>query len=170
MKVGDRRRFLAGCAKYFVSFTGQHASLASDAAGKSRIQPAFAADHAPIRRDRLLPCPAFFFGSLGDDSHKNAGTQRTRNIHAAALCQRAKDKTDDARNFKIKVWIDENDRQIVKVDGKAVRSGPLSHADYAAFSSSQGLSEKEIEQSKKQLADSTLYYDEGTTIVQEWTR
>ncbi len=82
----------------------------------------------------------------------------------------AKDKTDDARNFKIKVWIDENDRQIVKVEGKAVRSGPLSHADYAAFSSSKGLSEKEIEQSKKQLADSTLYYDEGTTIVQEWTK
>jgi hypothetical protein len=82
----------------------------------------------------------------------------------------AKDKTSDARNFKIKVWIDENDRQIVKVEGKAVRSGPLSHADYAAFSSSKGLSEKEIEQSKKQLADSTLYYDEGTTIVQEWTK
>ena len=82
----------------------------------------------------------------------------------------ARDKTDDARNFKIKVWIDEKDRQIVKVEGRAVRSGPLSHADYAAFSSSQGLSDKEIEQSKRQLADSTLYYDEGTTIVQEWTK
>jgi hypothetical protein len=84
--------------------------------------------------------------------------------------KREKDKTDDARNFKIKVWIDENDRQIVKVEGKALRSGPLSHANYATFSSSQGLSDKEIEQSKKQLADSTLYYDEGTTIVQEWTK
>lgn len=82
----------------------------------------------------------------------------------------AKDKTDDARNFKIKVWIDENDRQIVKVEGKAVRSGPLSHANYAAFSSAKGLSEKEIDQSKKQLAESTLYYDEGTTIVQEWAK
>lgn len=81
-----------------------------------------------------------------------------------------KDKTSDARNFKIKVWIDQQDRQIVKVEGKAVRSGPLSHAGYAAFSSSQGLSEKEIEQSKKQLADSALYYDAGTTIVQEWTK
>jgi len=84
--------------------------------------------------------------------------------------RRAKNKTDDAGNFKLKVWIDEKDRQIVKVEGKAVRSGPLSHADYAAFSSSQGLSDKEIEHSKKQLADSTLYYDEGTTIVQEWTK
>ncbi|HVG90669.1 MAG TPA: hypothetical protein VNB54_04180 [Alphaproteobacteria bacterium] len=81
-----------------------------------------------------------------------------------------KDKTSDARNFKIKVWIDENERQIVKVEGKAVRSGPLSHADYAAFSSPQGLSDKEIARSKKQLADSTLYYSEGTTIVQEWTK
>jgi len=58
----------------------------------------------------------------------------------------------------------------VKVEGKAVRSGLLSHANYAAFSSSQGLSDKQIEQSKKQLADSTLYYAEGTTIVQEWTK
>ena len=81
-----------------------------------------------------------------------------------------KDKTSDAGNFKIKVWIDQQDMQIVKVEGKAVRSGPLSHANYAAFSSSQGLSGKEIEQSKKQLADSTLYYDEGTTIVEEWTK
>jgi hypothetical protein len=81
-----------------------------------------------------------------------------------------KDKTSDARNFKIKVWIDENDRQIVKVEGKAVRSGPLSHANYATLPSSQGLTDKEIERSKKQLADATLYYAEGTTIVLEWTK
>src|SRR6478736_10454478 len=29
-----------------------------------------------------------------------------------------KDKTSDARNFKIKVWIDQQDTQIVKVEGK----------------------------------------------------
>lgn len=80
------------------------------------------------------------------------------------------DKTSDARNFKMKVWIDEKDRQIMKVEGKAVRSGPLSHADYAGFSPSPGLSDREIEQRKKQLADSTLYYDAGTTIMQEWTK
>jgi hypothetical protein len=84
--------------------------------------------------------------------------------------RRAQNKSSDAVNFKIKVWIDQQDTQIVKVEGKAVRSGPLSHADYAAFSSSKGLSDQEIDQSKKQLADSTLYYDEGTTIVQEWTK
>jgi hypothetical protein len=81
-----------------------------------------------------------------------------------------KDKTSDAGNFKIKVWIDQQDTQIMKVEGKAVRSGPLSHADYAAFSSSPRLSDREIAQSKKQLSDSTLYYDEGATIVQEWTK
>ncbi len=84
--------------------------------------------------------------------------------------RRTKDKTSDAANFKIKVWIDQDEKQIVKVEGKAVRAGPLSHADYAAFSSSKGLSEKEIDQSKKQLANSALYYDEGTTIVEEWTK
>jgi hypothetical protein len=81
-----------------------------------------------------------------------------------------KDKTNDARNFKINVWIDEKDRQIVKVEGKAVRSGLLSHAEYATFSSSQGLSDEEIEHSKKQLVNSSLYYGKGTTIVQEWTK
>jgi hypothetical protein len=65
--------------------------------------------------------------------------------------RRAKDKTSDAGNFKIKVWIDENERQIVKVEGKAVRSGPLSHADYAAFSSSHGLSDKESSRARNSL-------------------
>src|SRR5437868_12722858 len=84
LEVSDRGRFFAGCAKYFVSFTGQHASLASDTAWKFRVQPAFAADHTPIRCDGLFPCPSFFFGSLGGDSHKNSCAQRTGNIHVAA--------------------------------------------------------------------------------------
>ena len=83
--------------------------------------------------------------------------------------KRAKDETDAAGNFKIKVWIDQKEMQIVKVEGKAVRSGPLSRADYAAYSS-KVLSKKEIEERKQQLADSQLYYAEDTTIVQEWTK
>ena len=80
-----------------------------------------------------------------------------------------KDETDAAGNFKIKIWIDQKEMQIVKVEGKAVRAGPLSRPDYAAYSS-KVMSKKEIEERKQQLADSQLYYAEDTTIVQEWTK
>ena len=85
--------------------------------------------------------------------------------------KRTKDKISDARNFKITVWIDQKDLQIVKAEGKALRAGPLAHADYAAFStSSADLSKKEVDQGKQQLADSSLYYSEGTTVLHEWTK
>jgi hypothetical protein len=47
LKVSHLRRLLAGCSKYFVSFSGQHASLLNDAAGKFRIQPAAFAEVSP---------------------------------------------------------------------------------------------------------------------------
>jgi hypothetical protein len=80
-----------------------------------------------------------------------------------------KDETDPAGNFKIKIWIDQTDMQIMKVEGKAVRSGPLAHADYAAFSSNS-LSKEEIEERKQQLAASQLLYSDDTEITQEWTK
>jgi hypothetical protein len=80
-----------------------------------------------------------------------------------------RDESDPAGNFKITVWIDEKEKQIVKVEGKAVRAGPIAHADYAAYSS-KVLSSKEIEERKQQLAESRLFYSEGTTILQEWTK
>jgi hypothetical protein len=80
-----------------------------------------------------------------------------------------KNETDPAGNFKIRVWIDQEEMQIVKVEGKAVRSGPLAHADYAAFSS-EDLSTKEIEERKQQLATSQLFYSDDTEITQEWTK
>lgn len=83
--------------------------------------------------------------------------------------KRNKDEADPAGNFKIKVWIDLKERQIVKVEGKALRAGPITRADYAAFSS-KVLSKKEIEERQQHLAESRLFYSEGTTIVQEWTK
>ncbi len=80
-----------------------------------------------------------------------------------------KDETDPAGNFKIKVWIDQQDMQIVKAEGKAVRSGPLAHAEYAAFSSTT-LSKKEIAERKKQLSESRLFYGDDTVVTQEWTK
>ncbi|HEX9254520.1 MAG TPA: hypothetical protein VF938_03205, partial [Candidatus Angelobacter sp.] len=83
--------------------------------------------------------------------------------------KRTKDEADPAGNFQIKVWIDLKERQIVRVEGKAVRAGPITRADYAAFSS-KVLSKKEIEERQKRLAESRLFYGEGTTILQEWTK
>lgn len=81
----------------------------------------------------------------------------------------AQDETDAAGNFKIKVWIDLKERQIVRVEAKAVRAGPITRADYAAYSS-KVLSQKEIEERQQRLAHSRLFYGEGTTIMQEWTK
>jgi hypothetical protein len=83
--------------------------------------------------------------------------------------KRMKDEADPAGNFKIKVWIDLKERQIVKVEGKALRAGPITRADYAAFSS-KVLSKKEIEERQQHLSESRLFYSEGTTIMQEWTK
>lgn len=83
--------------------------------------------------------------------------------------KRVKDEADPAGNFKIKVWIDLKERQIVKVEGKALRAGPITRADYAAFSS-KVLSKQEIEERQQHLSESRLFYSEGTTIMQEWTR
>jgi hypothetical protein len=80
-----------------------------------------------------------------------------------------KDETDPAGNFRIKIWIDQEDRQIVRVKGQAIRSGPLAHAEYAAFSSTT-LSKKEIKESQQQLAASQLFYSDDTEITQEWTK
>lgn len=79
------------------------------------------------------------------------------------------DEADPAGNFKIKVWIDQKDIQIVKVEGKAVRSGPLAHAEYAAFSS-KVLSKEEIAERKKQLEASQLFYSDDTVVTEEWTK
>lgn len=80
-----------------------------------------------------------------------------------------KDEADSAGNFRIKVWIDQQEMQIVKVEGKAVRSGPLARAAYAAFSS-QILSKEEIAERKKQLEASQLFYSDDTRITEEWTK
>ena len=82
---------------------------------------------------------------------------------------RTKDEDDAAANFRIKIWIDQKELQIVKVEGKALRAGPLARADYAAFSS-KTLSKKEIADRKQQLADTRLFYGDDTVIMQEWTK
>lgn len=80
-----------------------------------------------------------------------------------------KDKTDPAANFRMKIWIDKEEMQIVRVEGEALRMGPLASPEYSSFSS-KIMSEKELEAQKQQLAASRLYYSDGTKIVQEWTK
>jgi hypothetical protein len=80
-----------------------------------------------------------------------------------------KDDADPAGNFKIRIWIDQKELQIVRVEGKAIRSGPLAHAQYAAFSS-KTLSTKEIDERKKQLEASQLFYGDDTVVTEEWSK
>jgi hypothetical protein len=79
------------------------------------------------------------------------------------------DKNDAAANFRIKVWIDQKEMQIVKIAGEAIRTGPLATPEYSAFSA-KNISQKELDIQKQQLAASRLCYGDGTTIVQEWTK
>jgi hypothetical protein len=80
-----------------------------------------------------------------------------------------KDEDDPAGNFRMKVWIDRKEMEIVKVEGRALRSGLLARAEYAAFSS-KDLSQKEIDERKQQLAASRLLYGDDTMVMQEWTK
>jgi hypothetical protein len=80
-----------------------------------------------------------------------------------------KDKDNTAANFKIKVWIDQNEMQIVKVEGNAVRMGPLATPEYSSFSS-KSMPEKELAERREELAGSHLYYGDDTRIIQEWTK
>ncbi|HET9836805.1 MAG TPA: hypothetical protein VFR84_01130 [Candidatus Angelobacter sp.] len=80
-----------------------------------------------------------------------------------------KDKTDPAANFKMKVWIDQKELQIVKVEGEALRMGPLAAPEYSSFSAKH-MSESELAAQKQRLAASKLYYGDDTKIVQEWTK
>jgi len=86
-----------------------------------------------------------------------------------ATPKHTKDKTDPAANFRIKVWIDEKELQIVRVEGDAMRMGPLATPDYSSFTS-KTMSEKEVEERKQLLASSQLYYGDDTKIMQEWTK
>ena len=83
--------------------------------------------------------------------------------------KRTKDKTDPAANFKIKVWIDQKELQIVKVEGEALRMGPMAAPEYSSFSAKH-MSEKELAAQKQRLAASKLYYGDDTKIVQEWAK
>ena len=86
-----------------------------------------------------------------------------------ATPKHTKDKTDAAANFRIKAWIDEKEMQIVKVEGEALRMGPLATPEYSSFTS-KTMSEKEVEAQKQRLASSQLYYGDDTKIMQEWSK
>lgn len=99
--------------------------------------------------------------------------QQVLNGSAAYVIQadprHTKDKTDPAANFKMKVWIDQKELEIVRVEGDALRMGPLAAPEYSSFSSKH-MSEKELAAQKQRLAASKLYYGEDTKILEEWTK
>lgn len=81
----------------------------------------------------------------------------------------SKEKSERPTNFRMKIWIDRQEMQIVKVEGEALGMGLLGAPEYSSFSG-KGMSEKEVAERKQQLAGSRLYYGDGTKIMQEWTK
>jgi hypothetical protein len=112
-------------------------------------------------------------GDLARKFHLKAKGEELRDGRKTYVVQadplHSKDEDDPAANFKIRIWIDVKELQIVKVEGRAVRAGPISRADYAAFSS-KTLSAKEVEERKKKLSETRLFYGDDTVIMQEWTK
>jgi hypothetical protein len=58
--------------------------LRADASGKLGIEPAFAADYAPKRRDHFLSRAPVFVGGFGSNPDKDSGTKRARDVYFAA--------------------------------------------------------------------------------------
>jgi len=75
----------------------------------------------------------------------------------------------DAQNFKLKIWIDEAETQIVKAEGKAISDGFLSKIDDFALDSSN-LSPKVAAKVRELLPDSRSLYSRGTVVTMQWAR
>jgi len=75
----------------------------------------------------------------------------------------------DAQNFKLKIWIDEADTQIVKAEGKAISDGFLSKIDDFVLDSSN-LSPKVAAKVRELLPDSRSLYSRGTVVTMQWAR
>lgn len=75
----------------------------------------------------------------------------------------------DVQNFKLKIWVDEAETQIVKAEGKAISDGFLSKIDDFVLDSSN-LSPKVAAKVRELLPNSRLLYSRGTVVTMQWAR
>lgn len=77
---------------------------------------------------------------------------------------------DDARNFEMRIWIDEAELEIVKIEQKAVRQGVVaSRPDYVAMNP-VNYPEHAVTTAKGLQYDQSLLYEPGTVITREWAK
>ena len=81
----------------------------------------------------------------------------------------AEETEPDAQNFKLKIWIDEAEIQIVKAEGKVIRAGFLSRiVDFALDPSN--LSPEVEAKIRKLMPESKAMYSRGTVVTMQWAR
>src|SRR5258708_35616284 len=79
-KTLDRRRSFPFRTLELVPFCRQLTSLGAYSSGEIGIEPSFAGDDTPVRRNCFLPFAPCFFSSFSGDSHKDTGGQWTRHV------------------------------------------------------------------------------------------
>ena len=90
-----------------------------------------------------------------------------------AMPKPVQDKTDKdggAGNFKLTIWIDRAEAEIVKVEGKAIRSGILSPRPSYAVMDARNYSKEAAAKARQLLYDQSLRYSRGTVVIQKWTK
>jgi hypothetical protein len=74
---------------------------------------------------------------------------------------------NDPRTFKIEIWIDETDNQIMRVKATAIHPGALGHPPYVRANPEDYPNAKEVE---KTVYDGWERYAQGTVITMEWRK
>ncbi|HEY6250708.1 MAG TPA: hypothetical protein VI685_12165 [Candidatus Angelobacter sp.] len=80
------------------------------------------------------------------------------------------DAAEDARNFEMRIWIDQAELEIVRMEQKAVRQGAVaSKPDYVAMNPVNYPAEA-VAKAKGLQYDQSLFYEPGTVITREWIK
>jgi hypothetical protein len=74
---------------------------------------------------------------------------------------------NDPRTFKIEIWIDETDNQIMRVRATAIHPGALGHPPYVRANPIDYPNAKQVE---KAVYDNWERYSQGTVITMEWKK
>jgi hypothetical protein len=76
---------------------------------------------------------------------------------------------DDPRTCKMEIWIDETDREIVKLTATVIHPGLLAYPDYVKVNSAT-LPAGRSAQTEQALRGTAIMYAEGTRLEWEWRK
>lgn len=75
----------------------------------------------------------------------------------------------ELQNFDIKLWIDEQELELVKFEARARKKGRLATPEHAIVNAEK-FHGAQAQAELDSLYESTLWYDKGTVITREWTK